>query len=50
MFVIVEYNGPDYITLVLNKSGEVRKFSTYAQVVKWADKNISFNYRIVELV
>lgn len=49
MFIIIEHNGPDYITLVLNKRGEVRKFCTYNHAVKWAKKNIAFKYRVVDL-
>lgn len=48
-FVIIEFNGLDYITITLDKDGNVKQFGTEVKARKWAEKNIAFNYRIVEL-
>ena len=48
-FVIVEYNGVDWINLMYNTDGEVEKFDSKEAAQKYADTECSFNYKIVRL-
>lgn len=47
--VVIEYNGVDYINLVLDKNGGTKIFKDEYDANKWAKKNIAFNYKIVRI-
>jgi len=49
LYIIVEYNGSDYIALVLNPRGEVETFKNERIAKTWAEGNLAFNYKIVRL-
>lgn len=48
-FIIIEYNGPDYINLVSDTKGRIKTFSTANNAKKWAGRNLAFNSKIVRL-
>ena len=48
-FIIVEYNSPEYISLMLNTDGTVEKFDSKQAAQEYADKECSFNYKIIRL-
>ena len=47
--VVIEYNGVDYINLVLDDDGDTRIFKDEYDANKWAKKNIAFSYKIVRI-
>lgn len=49
VYIIVEWNGPDYISLMLNGEGEVEKFDSEEAAKKYANLQCSFNHKIVRI-
>jgi len=52
MFIILEWNGilPEgYLGEMIKEDGELEYFDTKEEVEKFAKKNCSFNYKIIEL-
>ena len=49
VYIILEWNGPDYISLMLNGEGEVEKFDSLIKAEGYAESNCSFNFKIIKI-
>jgi len=48
-YIIIEYNGLDYITFALDNYGEVKMFNSEKEAEEYAAEYLAFNYKIVRL-
>ena len=49
-FVILEWNGLDWINLVVDEEdGTTKIFSDETKAKNWGNKNCSFNYKIIKI-
>jgi len=48
-YVILEWNGTDWINLVVEEDGATKIFNDETKAQEWANKNCSFNYKIIKI-
>jgi hypothetical protein len=48
-FIIIEYNGIDYINVAADRKGSTRLFKERTQAERWASKHLAFSFKVVRI-